>query len=185
MKNKQVTFMLVVLSFLLVLAFSAQSMAGETYKMGLSLAITGPTSDVGSPYSKGAEDYVKYVNDEKLLGDDKLKIFIRDDGYKTEVTKRNFEDFLDENIVFYLNYSTGSTMAMRADFDEEKIRFCPHPSMPATSSIRPTSFCRFPLIPARPWGWPNMWRPITRAAANPKWPCSCIRRHSGVHRSPM
>ena len=124
MKNKQVTFILVVLSFFLILGFSSQALA-KTYNIALSLAITGPTSDVGSPYSKGAEDYVKYVNDEKLLGNDKLKIFIRDDGYKTEVTKRNFEDFLDEGIVFYLNYSTGSTMAMRADFDEEKIPVLP------------------------------------------------------------
>ena len=127
MKNKQVTCMLVVLSFLLILGFSAQALAGETYKMACSLAITGPTSDVGSPYSKGVEDYCKYVNDEKLLGDDKLECFIRDDGYKTEVTKRNFEEFLDEGIVFYLNYSTGSTMAMRKDFDEEKI-----PTLPAS-----------------------------------------------------
>ena len=125
MKNKQITFMLVVLSFMLVLGFSVQALAGETYKMGLSLAITGPTGDIGSPYSKGVEDYVKYVNDEKLLGDDKLVCFIRDDAYKTEATKRNFEDFLDEEIVFYLNYSTGSTMAMRADFDEEKIPVLP------------------------------------------------------------
>jgi branched-chain amino acid transport system substrate-binding protein len=130
MKNKQVTFMLVVLSFLLVLGFSAQAVAGDTYKIALSLAITGPTSDVGSVYSKGVEDYVKYVNDEKLLGDDKLVCFIRDDGYKTEVTKRNFEDFLDENIVFYLNYSTGSTLTLRPDFEEEKI-----PVLPASFHI--------------------------------------------------
>jgi branched-chain amino acid transport system substrate-binding protein len=125
MKYKRVTIVLVALSFLLVAGFSLQAMAGETYKMGLSIAITGPTSDVGSPYSKGVEDYVKLVNDEKLLGDDKLECFIRDDGYKTEVTKRNFEDFLDEEIVFYLNYSTGSTLALRRDFDEEKIPVLP------------------------------------------------------------
>ena len=125
MKNKQVTFMLVTLSFMLVLGFSTQALAGETYKIASSLAITGPTSDVGSPYAKGIEDYCKYANDEKLLGDDKLECFVRDDGYKTEVTKRNFEDFLDEGIVFYLNYSTGSTMAMRKDFDEEKIPVLP------------------------------------------------------------
>ena len=125
MKNKQVTFMLVTLSFLLVLGFSVQVLAGETYKMGMSLAITGPTSDIGSPYSKGAEDYVKYVNDEKLLGDDKLVCFIRDDGYRTEATKRNLEDFLDEDIVLYLNYSTGSTMALKQDFEEEKIPVIP------------------------------------------------------------
>ena len=125
MNNKKARFIMVVLSFLLVLGFSVQVLAGETYKMGLSLAITGPTSDAGDPYSKGVEDYVKYVNDEKLLGDDKLVCFIRDDGYKTEVTKRNFEDFLDEEIVFYLNYSTGSTLALRPDFEEEKIPVIP------------------------------------------------------------
>jgi branched-chain amino acid transport system substrate-binding protein len=125
MRNKHVTVILVLLSFLLILGFSSQALAGETYKIALSLAITGPTSDVGNPYSKGAEDYVKYVNDEKLLGDDKLVCFIKDDGYKTEITKRNFEDFLDEDIVFYLNYSTGSTMALRQDFQEEKIPVLP------------------------------------------------------------
>ena len=125
MNNKKATFILVALSFLLVLGFSVQVLAAETYKMGLSLAITGPTSDAGDPYSKGVEDYVKFVNDEKLLGDDKLECFIRDDGYKTEVTKRNFEDFLDEKIVFYLNYSTGSTLALKPDFEEEKIPVIP------------------------------------------------------------
>ena len=121
MKNKKVTIMLVTLSFLLILGFSVQALAGETYKMGMSLDITGATSDIGNPYSKGAEDYVKYVNDEKLLGGDKLVLMIRDDAYKTETTKRNFEDFLDENIVLYQNYSTGSTMAMKQDFEEEQI----------------------------------------------------------------
>jgi len=125
MRNKKVAFMLVVLSFFLIAGFSVQVLAGETYKMGLSLAITGPTSDAGDPYSKGVEDYVRYVNDEKLLGDDTVECFIRDDGYKTEVTKRNFEDFLDEGIVFYLNYSTGSTLSLKKDFDEEKIPVIP------------------------------------------------------------
>src|SRR5210317_960482 len=125
MNNKNVTCILVTLTFLLVVGFSAPALAGETYKMGLSIAITGPTSDVGSPYSKGVEDYVKYVNDEKILGDDKLECFIRDDGYKTEITKRNFEEFLGDDIVFYLNYSTGSTMALRQDFQEEQIPVLP------------------------------------------------------------
>ena len=87
MKNKQVTSMLVVLSFVLMLGFSTQAIAAETYKIALSLAITGPTSDVGSQYAKGVEDYCKYVNDEKILGGDKLVCIIRDDGYKTEVKK--------------------------------------------------------------------------------------------------
>ncbi|MEJ2170527.1 MAG: ABC transporter substrate-binding protein, partial [Desulfobacterales bacterium] len=82
-------------------------------------------SDVGSPYSKGVEDYTRYVNDEKMIVDETLVTYIRDDGYKNEVTKRNFEDFLDEDIVLYLNYSTGSTLALKKDFEEEKIPVIP------------------------------------------------------------
>ena len=113
------------LALLLILAFGAQAQAGDTYKLGLSLAITGPTSDAGNPYSKGAEDYIKYVNDNKVLGDDKVECFIRDDQYKTDVTKRNFEVFLDAGIVLYLNYSTGSTLGLKRDFEEEEIAVIP------------------------------------------------------------
>lgn len=124
--NKRTTLpILIALSLLLLLGLSPQVLAGQTYKIASSLAITGPTSDVGSPYAKGIEDYVRYVNDEKLLGDDKLECFIKDDGYKTEVTKRNLEEFLDEGIVLYLNYSTGSTMGLKRDFEEEKIPVIP------------------------------------------------------------
>ncbi|MCG8338279.1 MAG: hypothetical protein MJE63_27550, partial [Proteobacteria bacterium] len=34
---------------------------GKEYVLGSSLAITGPTSDAGSPYAKGIEDYCKYT----------------------------------------------------------------------------------------------------------------------------
>jgi len=99
--------------------------AGKVYKMGLSLAITGPTSDAGNPYSKGVEDYFRFVNDMKILGSDTINCMIKDDQYKTAVTKRNFEEFLDEEIVLYLNYSTGSTLALKRDFEEVQIPVIP------------------------------------------------------------
>jgi branched-chain amino acid transport system substrate-binding protein len=121
MKEKKAMVGFLSFLFLFTLVLATPSPAGENYKMGFSGAMTGPTSDVGVPYSKGIEDYIRYVNDEKLLGDDRIECSIRDDGYETEKTKRNFEDYLDEGIVFYLNYSTGSSLAMGRDFDEEKI----------------------------------------------------------------
>jgi len=114
----------ITLAFMIVFAFTFQAQA-ETYNLALSLAITGPTSDAGNPYSKGVEDYFRYVNDMKLLGNDKIDCTIRDDQYKTDVTKRNFEDFLDMGIVFYLNYSTGSTLALKRDFEEEQMPVIP------------------------------------------------------------
>jgi len=108
--------------FILCFPLSAQA---EVYKLGLSLAITGPTSDAGNPYSKGVEDYFNFVNETKLLGEDTIDCTIRDDQYKNDVTKQNFEDFLDQEIVFYLNYSTGSTLALKKDFEEEQIAVMP------------------------------------------------------------
>jgi branched-chain amino acid transport system substrate-binding protein len=115
--------------FMLVAVFMAslpvQAHAGKVYKLGLSLAITGPTSDAGNPYSKGVEDYFNLVNDTKMLGDDKIECVIRDDQYNNDTTKRNFEDFISQGIVLYLNYSTGSTLALKKDFEEEKIAVIP------------------------------------------------------------
>jgi branched-chain amino acid transport system substrate-binding protein len=123
-KNNMIRWMtLLVAVFLITLPFQAQ--AGKVYKLGLSLAITGPTSDAGNPYSKGVEDYFNFVNDTKILGDDTIDCTIRDDQYKTDITKRNFEDFLDQGIVFYLNYSTGSTLALKKDFEEVKMPVIP------------------------------------------------------------
>lgn len=108
-----------------MVSLPTQVFAGNVYKVGLSLAITGPTSDAGNPYSKGVEDYFHYVNDTKMLGDDTIDCTIRDDQYKTDITKQNFEDYLDQGIVFYLNYSTGSTQALKKDFEEEKMPVLP------------------------------------------------------------
>jgi branched-chain amino acid transport system substrate-binding protein len=127
MKIRKMLSVQVLFSLFIVLAIATAANAGKTYKLALSLAITGPTSDAGNPYAKGVEDFFRYTNDMKLLGDDKIDCTIRDDQYKTDVTKRNFEDFLDMGIVFYLNYSTGSTLALKKDFEEEKM-----PTIPAS-----------------------------------------------------
>ncbi len=114
--------LLLVAVFMVSLPLQSQA---EVYKLGLSLAITGPTSDAGNPYSKGVDDYFNYVNDTKMLGGDTIDCTIRDDQYKTDITKQNFEDFLDQEIVFYLNYSTGSTLALKKDFEEEQMPVIP------------------------------------------------------------
>lgn len=125
MKKDDLTKWVLLAAALVIITLPAQALAGEVYKLGLSLAITGPTSDAGNPYAKGVEDYFNFVNDTKLLGDDKIDCTIRDDQYKNDITKQNFEDFLDQDIVFYLNYSTGSTLALKKDFDEVKMPVIP------------------------------------------------------------
>ncbi len=126
MKNKKVLFLNVLLALMVMVAFTVSANAGgKVYKLGMSLAITGPTSDAGNPYAKGTEDYFKFVNETKILGDDTIDCTIRDDQYKTDITKRNFEEYLDDGIVMYLNYSTGSTLGLKRDFEEEQIAVLP------------------------------------------------------------
>ncbi|MBU1697121.1 MAG: ABC transporter substrate-binding protein [Proteobacteria bacterium] len=126
MKTKNLLFLNALLILVVMFAFTASVNAGgKVYKLGLSLAITGPTSDAGNPYSKGVEDYFKFANETKILGEDTIDCTIRDDQYKTDITKRNFEDYMDQGIVLYLNYSTGSTLGLKKDFEEEKIAVIP------------------------------------------------------------
>ncbi len=126
MKTKKLIIRLIVSAVVFMMAMPVSAVAKD-YMIGLSLAITGPTSDAGNPYAKGVEDYFRYVNDMKLLGEDTIDYTIRDDKYETAITKRNFEEYLDMDMVFYLNYSTGSTLALKRDFEEVKM-----PTLPAS-----------------------------------------------------
>jgi branched-chain amino acid transport system substrate-binding protein len=125
MKRKYHRLWIVAMAVGLALAFMAPVQAAETYQLGLSLAITGPTSDAGNPYSKGVEDYMRLVNETGILGDAKVDCPIRDDMYETAVTKRNFEDFLDQEMVLFLSYATGANLALAKDFTEVKIPVIP------------------------------------------------------------
>ncbi|MFY9941049.1 MAG: ABC transporter substrate-binding protein, partial [Desulfobacterales bacterium] len=129
-------------TMVLALAFTIPVQAAETYKLGLSLAITGPTSDAGNPYSKGAEDYIRLVNDTKILGDATVELSIRDDMYETAVTKRNFEDFLDQGIVLFLSYATGANQALAKDFNEVQI-----PVIPASMDVSLVSLSNYIFLP--------------------------------------
>lgn len=124
MKPKSLMLFNALLVLAVILAIGNPAFA-KTYKTACSLAITGPTSDAGNPYAKGIEDYFKFVNDTDMLDGDKIDCMIRDDQYQTSVTKRNFEEFLEEGIQIYLNYSTGSTLGLKRDFEEVQIPVLP------------------------------------------------------------
>ncbi len=126
MKSTTTLLFNALLIIVLLFAFTMPAAAGKTYKLGMSLAITGPTSDAGNPYAKGAEDWFKFVNETDYLGDgDKIDCPIRDDQYKNDTTKRFFEEFLDDDILIFLSYATGGNLALKRDFEEVQIPVIP------------------------------------------------------------
>jgi branched-chain amino acid transport system substrate-binding protein len=172
---------MVVIAVGLALALTVPAQAGETYQLGLSLAITGPTSDAGNPYSKGVEDYMRLVNETGILGDAKVDCPIRDDMYETAVTKRNFEDFLDQEIVLFLSYATGANQALAQDFNEVKI-----PVIPASmdkSLVVASGYIFLPIA-----SYSHQYVGVAEYVAKnhkgggcPRWPRLSIPRHSGAH----
>ncbi|MFU8768701.1 MAG: ABC transporter substrate-binding protein [Desulfotignum sp.] len=126
MKSKLTLIFNTLLVIVFVFAFTLPAAAGKTYKLGMSLAITGPTSDAGNPMAKGAEDWFKFVNETDYLGDgDKIDCPIRDDQYKNDISKRFFEEFLDDGILIFLSYATGANLALKRDFEEVQIPVIP------------------------------------------------------------
>ncbi|MCG8567065.1 MAG: ABC transporter substrate-binding protein [Desulfobacterales bacterium] len=140
--HTSIWILFMVFTAVLTLAVSQAPAQAKVYKLGLSLAITGPTSDAGNPYAKGVEDYFKFANETGILGKDQVACTIRDDQYKTDVTKLKFEEYLDDGIVLYLNYSTGSTLGLKRDFEEEEI-----PVLPASYHAGNTDNSNYIFLP--------------------------------------
>jgi len=60
MKKNNVTRCMFLFVAVFMLTLPVQALAGKVHKLGLSLAITGPTSDAGNPYAKGVEDTLNF-----------------------------------------------------------------------------------------------------------------------------
>lgn len=93
-------------------------------------AITGPTSDAGSSYAAGVEDYCKYANSQKMLSVT-LNCVVRDDQYNNANTQRNFEEFVGgQNVPVFLGYATGGMLQIKGVVQETKV-----PTLPASYHI--------------------------------------------------
>ena len=105
----------------LTLSLMSFAAAQKTVTVGWSGAITGPTSDAGSNYGAGAEDYCKYANAAGLVPGYKLNCIARDDQYVNANTQRNFEDYVGNmGAPVFLGYSTGATLQLKPTIQETK-----------------------------------------------------------------
>ncbi|MFC4425815.1 ABC transporter substrate-binding protein [Deinococcus navajonensis] len=113
-----------------VVALSAVAAAQRTVTLAWSGAITGPTSDAGSSYAAGVEDYCRYANSQKMLSVT-LNCVVRDDQYNNANTQRNFEEFVgNQNVPVFLGYATGGMLQIKGVVQETKV-----PTLPASYHI--------------------------------------------------
>lgn len=90
------------LCFITLLLTSAGTVAqqGNTIKLGQSLPLSGPLTELGSEYREGAQTYFKWVNSKGGIGGRKIDLVTLDDAYVVEKTLLNAKKLLDEESVF-------------------------------------------------------------------------------------
>ncbi len=107
----------------LVLAGGAYSRtdAAPTYKIGAIFDRSGPTSDVGVPYSDGVQAYVAYsnANSKKF----KISLISQDTGYDTGRSQAFYEQLRSGGIVAISGWATRDTEAFKARVAADRLPY--------------------------------------------------------------
>ncbi len=94
--------------FVVIVIFASYKILGvdtydsKTIVVGSSLPKTGIIKSWGESVISGANSYFKFVNDTKLLGDERIKFLTYDDKYEPELTIDNTEKLINTDKVFAL-----------------------------------------------------------------------------------
>ena len=87
-------------AILLLASFAVVAQQGSTIKLGQSLPLSGPLTELGSEYRDGAVAYFKWMNSKGGLNGRKIELLTLDDAYVVDKTIANAKKLLDEDNVF-------------------------------------------------------------------------------------
>ena len=112
----------VVLSLALV-ACGGRAGKGGPIKVGAIFDLTGPTSDVGTPYGEGVQGYVKWLNGKGGVEGRQIDLIFQDYAYKVPQAEQLYTQFVQEGVVAFMGWGTGDTEALRGKIAQDKIPF--------------------------------------------------------------
>ncbi len=92
-------------------------------KVGAIFDLTGPTSDVGTLFSEGIRDYVKWANQEGGIDGRPVELVYQDYQYKVDQAELLYSQFVQEGVVAFMGWGTGDTEALQGRVAEDKIPF--------------------------------------------------------------
>ena len=87
-------------SILLLASFAVVAQQGSTIKLGQSLPLSGPLTELGSEYRDGATAYFKWMNSKGGVNGRKIELLTLDGAYVVDKTVANAKKLLDEDNVF-------------------------------------------------------------------------------------
>ncbi len=96
----------------------------EPIKIGAIFDLTGPTSDVGTPYAEGEKGYVEWINEQGGINGRKVELIAQDYAYKVDQAEQLYSQYVNQDkVVAFLGWGTGDTEALRAKIAADEIPF--------------------------------------------------------------
>ncbi|GAB4503114.1 MAG: ABC transporter substrate-binding protein [Anaerolineales bacterium] len=104
-------------------ATEAPAQPKEPIKVGAIFDLTGPTADVGTPYSEGVKGYVEWLNANGGVEGHPIELVSADYAYKVDMAEQLYTQYVSEGVVAFMGWGTGDTEALRTKIAEDKIPF--------------------------------------------------------------
>ena len=101
----------------------AASSAKADIKMGAIFDLSGPTADVGVPYSEGIRDYVAWRNGQGGIDGHRIALSWQDFAYKVPQAEQLYSQFVSQGAVAFMGWGTADTEALRPRIATDKIPF--------------------------------------------------------------
>lgn len=96
----------------------------EVIKIGGLFDLTGPTSEVGTPYAWGVRDYIELVNAKGGIEGYKLKLSYYDYAYKIPQAESLYKRLVEvDGVVAIIGWGTGDTLALMDDIARDKVPY--------------------------------------------------------------
>jgi branched-chain amino acid transport system substrate-binding protein len=119
----RVGFVAVVLALALSAGAQGRIEAAASIKIGGIFALTGPTSDVGVPYSEGVKAYVSYINARGGVKGRKIDFVSQDYAYNVARGEQLYTQLKASGVIAIQGWGTADTEALRTRVNADKIPY--------------------------------------------------------------
>lgn len=123
MNKKRFLMLMLALLGLFALAACGGDESDEVIKMGAIHDLTGPTSDVGTPYADGIRDYIKFINENGGVNGRTIELSSQDYSYAVPEAEQLYSQYVSEGVVAFQGWGTGDTEALRGKIADDQIPF--------------------------------------------------------------
>jgi branched-chain amino acid transport system substrate-binding protein len=92
-------------------------------KVGAIFDLSGPTADIGTPYSEGIRDYVDFKNASGGVDGHKLALSWQDFKYDPTLAGQLYGQYVSEGAKVFMGWGTADTEALRPRVTSDKVPF--------------------------------------------------------------